>query len=339
MLLWGQLLPVLLAASAVESPWGLSWRAPPECIGPAELVLEVENRLGRPVFGADPELRIDGILKRPEAEPTWRAKLILLDKTGAVLGSRDVFSSEKDCRSLDASLTLVIAVMIDPLASLSSPSERAPDPGELPALPSPSPAPSASAPPPSAPVVRSEARPLPASPPPTRGQGVLAFEGGFGPAPAPTLGLSYSGHMGLSPSLFLELRLALYPYVPISMGTTRGALTGGGLGAALGWRGRSMDAPGWTPLVSLGLEGNGFLALATAPQVLRAELVGRADLMGRIGLQHRAGGLGFLVQLGVGGSPFVSRVRLITPDGRPEDIPMGSPLRGELGLALVFPVS
>src|SRR5438093_3953281 len=94
--------------------WGLSWRAPGACIGPAELSQAVEDRLGHSVFGSNPDFRIDGVAKEYDSPPRWRAKVTVVDSSGSISGSRDVTSDDANCRSLDARLALVVSLMVDP---------------------------------------------------------------------------------------------------------------------------------------------------------------------------------------------------------------------------------
>jgi len=117
------------------------------------------------VFGAEPDLRIDGYLVAADGTPKnakWRARLTLVDAHGTVQGSRDVTSPEASCRGIDDSLVLVVAVMIDPSAALTpfaSPAPQQPPPAATPGPTAPPPPPGQLIPP----------RPLPmpweASPP------------------------------------------------------------------------------------------------------------------------------------------------------------------------------
>lgn len=160
---------VLLSATAfAEQRWGLTWRAADGCIQAAELAERVERRLGRPVFGAEPDLRIDGYLVAADGTPKnakWRARLTLIDAHGTVEGSRDVTSPETSCRGIDDSLVLVVAVMIDPSAALTpfaSPSPPPPDQTPPTATPGPS-----APPPPPGQLIPPRPLPMPweASPP------------------------------------------------------------------------------------------------------------------------------------------------------------------------------
>jgi hypothetical protein len=131
--------PALVQAATDEPTYALSWsrgdRAR-ECITSNALAKAVEARLGRSVFVSPAaaefmlEARIDG------GPSQWSATISLQDREGRRIGQRDLTSSERDCRALDQSLSLMLALAIDPNATLAvggTPVEsRAPPP----ALPS-----------------------------------------------------------------------------------------------------------------------------------------------------------------------------------------------------------
>ncbi len=183
---------VLCAGAASADPrWGLTWKAPEGCIQAAELAERVERRLGNPVFGTEPDLRIDGYLAAATGTPPgakWRARLTLVDAQGSVQGSRDVTSPESSCRAIDDSLVLVVAVMIDPKAALTPFAA----PGEPPKEPEPAPPPAqvAPAPPPQLP------RPAPQP----------YFQGGTPPARMELVnGNIYLGYQALDHATFYSL--------------------------------------------------------------------------------------------------------------------------------------
>jgi hypothetical protein len=312
---------------AAQAPWGLGWRAPAECIQPAELAQRVEERLGQPVFGADPSLRINGVLRRSDDAPTWRAKLTLIDEQGTVLGSREVSSDEQDCRALEASLVLVVAVMIDPLAAFRAPPQaEAPPPPPPPAPPPPDPPPS----------------PEPAVPdsssvePPNRA--FFGLTGGWGPAPSPmTYGLVVGLQLGGSEGPFMDWRLPFYPYLPVSTGQARGDLYGMGLGVGLGWRLAPLSEAGWRPVLSVGADGLLFLGRSEEAGTPRWQLLGRADAVARIGVQGKLGPVHVSVEISGGWTPWPPTFRLATIDGRPEDVSSG-PLRAGIELVLFKPI-
>jgi hypothetical protein len=95
----------------------IQWQGAPGCIGEEELRHRVEERLGKPVFAApgDALLVIRGEARRREDGQGWTANVTALTPSSAVLGNRTLNSGE-GCRALDEPLTLVVALMIDPLA-------------------------------------------------------------------------------------------------------------------------------------------------------------------------------------------------------------------------------
>lgn len=131
------LLLTLAAAPEPATQWGLRWLAPAECRQAADVSRAVEDLLKKPVFGPEPKLLVDGAVERVDGE--WRARLALVDEKGTVLGNRDVTSRDEPCSSLDKKVTLVVALLIDPTASLRGP--ETPPPAAAPELPPPPPRP------------------------------------------------------------------------------------------------------------------------------------------------------------------------------------------------------
>lgn len=108
------LISLLLAGSALaaDTRWGLRWKAPDDCISPSELSALVEKKLGRAVFGANPDYRIEGVMTGQAASPKWRARVTVVSAQGDVLGSREVVG-DGDCRSLDERVAFIVSVSID----------------------------------------------------------------------------------------------------------------------------------------------------------------------------------------------------------------------------------
>jgi hypothetical protein len=106
------LLLTLSLAQAPTDTWGLTWNAPHGCIRSAELGERIERRLGRSLFGARPSNHIDGHAALEGKD--WKARLTLVDAKGTLLGSRELVSSESDCRALDDRLVLIAVLMIQP---------------------------------------------------------------------------------------------------------------------------------------------------------------------------------------------------------------------------------
>jgi hypothetical protein len=130
------------SASAAETRWGLRWRAPDECISAADLAARVEQRLGRSVFGVNPDFRVDGVLEQQKQAPKWKARVTVVSAAGDVLGSREV-TGDEGCRALDDRIAFIVAVSIEPGLGLGL--EAKPEP--------PPPAPPLVAPTPAAPTV------------------------------------------------------------------------------------------------------------------------------------------------------------------------------------------
>jgi hypothetical protein len=124
--------PLLARAASDQPTYALSWSRADgarECITASALAKAVEARLGRSVFVSTAvaefmlEARIDG------GPSMWSATISLLDREGRRIGQRDLTSTERDCRALDQSLSLMLALAIDPNATLAV----AAPPGETPA--------------------------------------------------------------------------------------------------------------------------------------------------------------------------------------------------------------
>jgi hypothetical protein len=132
-----------------------------QCIAETALVEGVEARLARPVFSRDARapLRIQLVFSRPSAR-SWVAEIALESATGAPLGKRRLVTAAAHCSSLDDSLELVIALLVD--APLSEAEAHGP-PADLPPPSSPSPAAASSSPPASSPpsVASAASRPPP----------------------------------------------------------------------------------------------------------------------------------------------------------------------------------
>lgn len=90
--------------------WSLTWSAPEDCAGAEQLQAGVEHALGRPLFGEHAAYTISG--KTERAGELWVASLTLVDARGAVLGSRDVSTSEPSCTALFDRLVFVIGLLV-----------------------------------------------------------------------------------------------------------------------------------------------------------------------------------------------------------------------------------
>ena len=324
-------LPVLLCCfsmlASAETRWGLTWRAPDACIQAAQLARAVEDRLGRSVFGPSPEVRIDGTLERAADGQSHTARLTLVDEQGSVLGSRDVDSKSADCRDIDASLILVVAVMIDPMASL------APVPPVVQKAPALEPAP---VPVPVAPAAKPTRHPEAAP----DAEFVLGLGGALGLTPpvVPSLLLAVqaSGPSGFG----VDFRFPLYPFVPVQTDFAAGWMVGAGVGAQASWRLRPGDLSRWAWVLSAGADVQAFVATPSGAVTRASQTLGRLDLVARARAHRRFGaGDAFGLQVGVeaGFAPLSSTLRLVTNDARPVDVPLG-PFHAGVEVAFTWPL-
>jgi hypothetical protein len=119
--------------------FALRWTTAPDAQGCRDegLARAVEQRLGRAVFDTPESATwlIDARVARAGPAATWRATVTLQDRDGALLGSRELESEAVDCSDLRDSMTLVIALMIDPDGSrpAAAPPQREPPPSPSPA--------------------------------------------------------------------------------------------------------------------------------------------------------------------------------------------------------------
>jgi hypothetical protein len=109
--------------AAAQRTSSLSWVRLPgaeDCIGAQALAQRVEQRLGRPVFvsASQADISLEGRVERVRAPSAVVATLVLSDRAGRELGRRVLRVPGESCQPLEASLVLVIAIAIDPGASL-----------------------------------------------------------------------------------------------------------------------------------------------------------------------------------------------------------------------------
>ncbi|HEY3494042.1 MAG TPA: hypothetical protein VGK73_05120 [Polyangiaceae bacterium] len=102
------------AAREADAAPSLVWRAPPECISAAELDRAVSAELRRPAFaaGASGELVVAGHIDHTTAG-TYRAEVALTRASGETVGVRSLSSDNRDCRSLDEALAVMLAIMLN----------------------------------------------------------------------------------------------------------------------------------------------------------------------------------------------------------------------------------
>jgi len=132
-------LPASARAGNDEPTYALSWsrgEGARQCISSHALAKAVEARLGRSVFvsPADAEYMLEA---RIEGTPSqWSATISLQDREGRRVGQRDLTSTERDCRALDQSLSLMLALAIDPNATLAAANPPVAPPTSVPTAPS-----------------------------------------------------------------------------------------------------------------------------------------------------------------------------------------------------------
>ncbi len=129
------LIAVSLLSQSPEA-WRMTWRAPQPCTPAEQLGRAVEARVGQAVFREPADRFIEGDVTAQNGG--WLARLVVTDAKGAPLGQREVVTTEPGCASLDARLTLVLSLLIDPSGSLRArPMQTTPAPTpRLPAAPS-----------------------------------------------------------------------------------------------------------------------------------------------------------------------------------------------------------
>jgi hypothetical protein len=202
------------------------------CPGAEGIAAGVRSRLGRDPFANDADRNIEGMVTR-EGE-VWRAHLSVIGPDGAVLGSRDLQSSEPDCSTLAAAVTLAVALVIDPRAAFA-PASAPPPPAE----PVPAPAPSPLAPlappamvaappltrPPASLTVRRPAEPVFAV--------SLRAAVALGLLPRAAFGVESGGELGLSAHWGLSGGVSYFPEVRTADAGFAFGLSAGFLGACV----------------------------------------------------------------------------------------------------------
>lgn len=119
---------------AIEGPIALHWArlsGAEDCVSGDALARAVEAKLQRSVFPAarDAVVLIEGyVVKTPEG---YRAELRMTQSDGTLIGSRTLTSAQPNCRELSETLSVVLAVMIDPDAAqraARAPPQKRPEP-------------------------------------------------------------------------------------------------------------------------------------------------------------------------------------------------------------------
>jgi hypothetical protein len=132
------LAPHIARAEPAPRPPSLSWVRLPgaeACIGSRALAIAVERRLQRQVFvpPSRAAVMVEGRIEHTSAPEGFHAVITVSDEAGVALGNREIRSGAPSCAAMDDDLALVIAVMIDPDASLAPlPPAPPPPPAALP---------------------------------------------------------------------------------------------------------------------------------------------------------------------------------------------------------------
>jgi hypothetical protein len=99
-----------------SAPVAFRWKRAPgaeTCPDREAIMRGVRARLGRRVFVAEPaaQVTIRGEIRR--TEEGWQARLVLDDRDGTRVGSRTIDSDRRSCASLEDTIALVLALMVD----------------------------------------------------------------------------------------------------------------------------------------------------------------------------------------------------------------------------------
>jgi len=138
LLLWSKSLG---AGGNPARPLSLGWvrrEGANTCINPRSLAVSVEQILGRSVFvsAAQAQASIEGSIERQHGAPGWKAVLVMTNGQGDIEGRRELSTKDATCTSLNETLSLALALMIDPDVALrSADTKPAPSPPKVIAAP------------------------------------------------------------------------------------------------------------------------------------------------------------------------------------------------------------
>jgi len=183
--------PALCADRTVALTWRSASKTAPACVTEAALRASVARKLGREPFAErdSAELTIEGEERAPSGD-RWRARIAERDRSGALLGEREIRA--KSCESLLRAATFVVALFIDPELDREPTSDDEVPPPVREEPPSPLFPPPAHPPhPPPRPSPPSPARSTDTQRPPTKEPAAFDLR----------LGIGASAGMGLFPSL------------------------------------------------------------------------------------------------------------------------------------------
>lgn len=196
------------AAAQPGAPGAFDWVRLPGaegCIDAPALVQAAELRIGPAALTASSSAAraIHASVAPAHDQATFRATFTLTGADGTVLGTREIWTASADCRAMDDDLTLVLALLIDPRASIAQ------DPPAAPASPAASSSASAatSPAPASEPAAEAEAEPAPAPLPPRRWAAAVRAGGVFSLGFFPSVGSGLSVRAALTPPGFVAIEV------------------------------------------------------------------------------------------------------------------------------------
>jgi hypothetical protein len=195
--------PTLAGADESASPaappsYALAWvraEGAEECPTGRAVAVEVERRLGRPVFSATAERSFEVEVTR--FGKVYRSDVYVRDVSGRPIGHRLLESNEPGCSALVNATALAIALVIDPEAAAHEPPPSTgvaafEPPVATPPPPSNAPPPTPPPPPPPAPAAVERRVPAPPEPTPLTASLRAQLTGGLVGATSPGFELSFS---------------------------------------------------------------------------------------------------------------------------------------------------
>ena len=254
----------------------LSWVRLPgteACLSASDLSERVEKRLGRPVFvtPSAADVSIEGRAEPRTAGNKKGFRMVVrgVRRDGTEIGARELDSERPDCHALDDTLTLVVALMIDPDADVAAKPAPPPEPPPPPVV----------APPPRD-IVHERVIVHEVAAPPPRGRldAYVAGTVGFGRLPGAAPGLALVVRLGPRAVPF-EASLGAMPAAEVRNGdrTATYSLLEGGLAAcpamALGTRVELGGCAG-ARVGNVHTRGSGFHADAEVDRPLVDAVVG-----------------------------------------------------------------
>ncbi len=196
------------AAAQPRAPSAFDWVRLPGaegCIDAPALVQAAELRIGSaaPTASSGAARTLQGSVAPAHGQATFRATFTLTGADGTLLGTREIWTDSEDCRAMDDDLTLVLALLIDPRASIAQ------EPPATPASPatSSSASPAASPTPASEPASQAEAEPVPTPGPPPRWAASVRAGGVFSLGFFPAVGSGISVRAALTPPGFVAIEV------------------------------------------------------------------------------------------------------------------------------------